>query len=62
MKPSELFAVLEKAGELVELSGKVEKNAVFAAARGTMADGHDFIPEALKKGASLVLCEKRDAY
>lgn len=77
MKPGEVLAVLEKAGELIEVSGKVSdealadiayesgkvtKNAVFVAACGANADGHDFIPEALKKGASLVLCEKRDAY
>jgi len=39
-------------------SQKIEKGFIFAALKGEKKDGFDFIPEALKKGASAVLCEK----
>ena len=39
-------------------SSKVRLGDLFAAVKGTRVDGHDFIPEALKYGASVILCEK----
>lgn len=39
-------------------SRKVEKNSLFCAVEGTGFDGHDFIGEVLKKGASLVVARK----
>ncbi len=75
MKSSEVLAVLEKEilsvpgnipeteiGGIAYASDKVGKNFVFTAAVGAATDGHDYIPEALKNGAFLVVCEKREAY
>jgi UDP-N-acetylmuramoyl-L-alanyl-D-glutamate--2,6-diaminopimelate ligase len=39
-------------------SRKVEKFSVFVAIRGTLQDGHDYIPKALASGAIAVICEK----
>ena len=77
MKASEVFAVLKKDGILLEISGlppevdisgiayesgKVKNGFVFAAALGAVTDGHNYIPEAIRNGAILILCEKREAY
>lgn len=77
MKASEIFAVLKKDGILLEISGlppevdisgiayesgKVKNGFVFAAALGAVTDGHNYIPEAIRNGAFLILCEKREAY
>jgi UDP-N-acetylmuramoyl-L-alanyl-D-glutamate--2,6-diaminopimelate ligase len=39
-------------------SRSVKKNDVFIAAKGTQIDGHKFIDSALKKGASVIICEE----
>ncbi len=39
-------------------SRKVEQGFVFIALRGTAADGHQFIPAALKNGADVIVCEE----
>lgn len=39
-------------------SRKVEPGNLFIAVRGTQADGHQFIPAALRAGAAAVLCEE----
>ncbi len=36
----------------------VKKNFIFVAIKGCTSDGHDFIPEAIKNGAKLVVGEK----
>ena len=38
-------------------SRRVEKGNLFVALRGTVADGHKFIPKAVELGAQAVLCE-----
>ncbi|MCH8903004.1 MAG: UDP-N-acetylmuramoyl-L-alanyl-D-glutamate--2,6-diaminopimelate ligase [Bacteroidetes bacterium] len=38
-------------------STKVEPGGLFSAIRGTTLDGHDFIDEAIKKGAVAIICE-----
>ncbi len=38
-------------------SGRVQKGDLFAAIRGTRVDGHDYIPEAVRKQASVIVCE-----
>ncbi|MEL0457249.1 UDP-N-acetylmuramoyl-L-alanyl-D-glutamate--2,6-diaminopimelate ligase [Flavobacteriaceae bacterium SZ-1-7] len=38
-------------------SRKIEKGHLFVAIRGAIADGHDFIETAIKKGATSVVCE-----
>ncbi len=38
-------------------SRKVEQGDAFIAVKGTLADGHDFIGQAIKQGASAIICE-----
>jgi UDP-N-acetylmuramoyl-L-alanyl-D-glutamate--2,6-diaminopimelate ligase len=45
-------------GKLCFDSRKVEKGDVFVAVKGTLSDGHTFIPEVIKKGATAVVCEE----
>ncbi len=39
-------------------SRKVEKGSLFIAVRGMQHDGHEFIPEAVERGAVAVVCER----
>ncbi len=39
-------------------SRKVESGNLFVATRGTVSDGHSFIPMAIEKGATAILCEE----
>jgi len=39
-------------------SRKVRKDSVFVAVRGTVVDGHDFIPQAIESGAIAIVCEE----
>ena len=41
-------------------SRRVERGNVFIAIRGEHYDGHDFIPDAMKRGASAIIHEKED--
>lgn len=43
---------------LVFDSRKVSKGDVFFAVKGTLLDGHDFIPGTVEAGASVIICEK----
>lgn len=43
-------------------SRKVEKNTLFIAQVGTQVDGHDFIENAIDKGASAIVCENLPKY
>jgi UDP-N-acetylmuramoyl-L-alanyl-D-glutamate--2,6-diaminopimelate ligase len=43
--------------EIVFDSRAVVQDAVFVATRGTQVDGHNFIPMALEKGATSIVCE-----
>lgn len=43
---------------LVYDSRKVEKDSVFVCISGTVRDAHDFIPDVVEKGASVVIVEK----
>jgi UDP-N-acetylmuramoyl-L-alanyl-D-glutamate--2,6-diaminopimelate ligase len=38
-------------------SRKVAKGSIFVALSGTQVDGHQFIPQAIEKGASAIVCE-----
>ena len=38
-------------------SRRVVEGALFVAMRGTLSDGHQFIPMAIEKGASAIMCE-----
>jgi len=39
-------------------SRQIEKGSVFVAVRGTLSNGHDYIREAVEKGAAAVICEE----
>ncbi|MEX2569440.1 MAG: UDP-N-acetylmuramoyl-L-alanyl-D-glutamate--2,6-diaminopimelate ligase [Cyclobacteriaceae bacterium] len=39
-------------------SRKVKKGTVFIAMPGTLVDGHDYIDQAIEKGATAIVCEK----
>ena len=43
-------------------SRKVEEGFIFVAAVGAVVDGHDYIPKAVEKGATVVICEIKEAY
>ncbi len=38
-------------------SRNVSKNSLFIAVKGTQADGHEYIDQAVKKGAAAIICE-----
>ena len=40
-------------------SRKVKDNGIFVAISGTNFDGHDFIPEAIKGGAKVIIGKKK---
>ena len=39
-------------------SRKVEKNDIYISLKGYTTDGHDYIPEAIAKGASVIVVSK----
>src|SRR6476646_5223388 len=41
-------------------SRRVQRNGLFVAPRGEKADGHDFIGQAIEKGATAVVAERKD--
>ena len=45
-------------GEVVTDSSKVKKGSVFVALKGERLDGHRFVPEALKRGATCVIVHR----
>lgn len=44
--------------ELVFDSRKVTENCLYIAMKGTVADGHSFIPASVEKGAKAIVCEE----
>lgn len=46
------------AGPLVLHSKEVEEGAIYVAIKGTVADGHDYIDQAVEQGAKVVFIEK----
>ena len=46
-------------GEVVTDSGKVQRGSVFIALRGERFDGHDFLREAIRRGAACLVVHKR---
>ena len=59
-----LDVISASADEGIEITGisydsrTVEPGNVFVAVRGFEADGHRFIPNAVKAGASVIICEE----
>jgi UDP-N-acetylmuramoyl-L-alanyl-D-glutamate--2,6-diaminopimelate ligase len=50
-----------RVSDVVFDSRKVIENAAFVAVKGTQVDGHDFIPLALEKGVTTIICEQLPA-
>src|SRR3981081_295749 len=42
-------------------SRRVQRNGLFVALRGEKSDGHDFVDQAIEKGASVIVAEKNPA-
>ena len=40
-------------------SRKVQKGQIFVALKGLTVDGHDYIPSAIKNGASKIICDRK---
>lgn len=55
---SDPIAPLEISGVCID-SRKVEPGCLFVALKGQRVDGHQFIPEAIQRGAIAVLCEEK---
>lgn len=58
---ADLAGLVKKAKGVTDDSRKVEKGFLFVAVKGLSADGHDFIPEAIKRGATAVVGEKSES-
>ena len=58
---TELLALVSwgSGGGVCSDSRKVDEGSVFVAITGTAADGHDFIGEAVAKGAKYIVCENQ---
>src|SRR5262252_697684 len=41
-------------------SRRVQRNGLFVALRGQKSDGHDFIGQAIEKGATVIVAERAD--
>ncbi len=48
----------KKISKITDNTKDVIPNSMFVAIRGTTADGHKFIPEAIEKGAVAIVCEE----
>ncbi|MBI2991753.1 MAG: hypothetical protein HYY47_06425 [Deltaproteobacteria bacterium] len=46
-------------GEVITDSGKVARGSVFVALKGERFDGHDFLKEAVERGAACLVVHKR---
>lgn len=43
-------------------SRQVKQGSIFVAIKGTAADGHDYIEQAIERGASAIMCERLNAF
>ncbi|MGQ9846862.1 MAG: UDP-N-acetylmuramoyl-L-alanyl-D-glutamate--2,6-diaminopimelate ligase [Bacteroidales bacterium] len=48
----------QKINEIFLDSNNVKPNSMFIAIKGTKVDGHDYIEDAIKNGASFIVCER----
>jgi UDP-N-acetylmuramoyl-L-alanyl-D-glutamate--2,6-diaminopimelate ligase len=58
----EVIGPLDRAVESIAYdSRRVQRNGLFAALPGEKSDGHDFVDQAIEKGASVIVAEKNPA-
>jgi UDP-N-acetylmuramoyl-L-alanyl-D-glutamate--2,6-diaminopimelate ligase len=55
--PPEFSSIATQSAHVTAHSGRVRPGSVFVALKGASLDGHQFIPEAIKKGARVVVAE-----
>jgi len=60
IKPKEITGILPQTIANVQYdSRRIQNGDVFVALKGTLTDGHDYIPQAVQKGAQVVVVEKK---
>ncbi len=58
LKTQSIHGDLESSVNQIQFdSRKIEKNDVYVALKGTIADGHQFIKQAIQDGATVIVCE-----
>jgi UDP-N-acetylmuramoyl-L-alanyl-D-glutamate--2,6-diaminopimelate ligase len=63
ISPREILGPLDRAVESIAYdSRRVQKNGLFVALRGEKSDGHQFIDQALDKGASVIVTERSEKH
>src|SRR5256885_7797185 len=59
----QIIGTLDRAVESIAYdSRRVQKNGLFVAMRGEKVDGHDFMGQAVEKGASVILAEREEKH
>src|SRR5256885_3018409 len=59
----QIIGTLDRAVESIAYdSRRVQKNGLFVAMRGEKVDGHDFMGQAVEKGASVILAEREEQH
>src|SRR5713101_3239697 len=59
----QLIGTLDRTVESIAYdSRRVQKNGLFVALRGEKSDGHDFIGQAIEKGASVIVAEREEKH
>ena len=63
ISPREIIGPIDRAVESIAYdSRRVQKNSLFVALRGEKSDGHQFIGQALEKGASVIVTEHEEKH
>src|SRR2546421_2159996 len=59
----QIIGPLDRAVENIAYdSRRVQRNSIFVALRGERTDGHEFIGQAIEKGATVILTEREENY
>src|ERR1700737_3525293 len=63
ISPREIIGPIDRAVESIAYdSRRVQKNSLFVALRGEKSDGHEFIGQALEKGATVIVTEREEKH
>src|SRR5207244_10687474 len=58
--PSLPTSPTRRSSDLAYDSHRVQRNGMFVALRGEKSDGHEFIGQAIEKGASVIVAEREE--